>query len=67
MSDMNDLCRVYSAVHNSEVREELTESRDLFSEMDLSKMTKVDLYEMKLKKFMKRFSPLDLLSTKPMN
>ena len=54
-------------VHNSEVREELTESRDLFSEMDLSKMTKVDLYEMKLKKFMKRFSPLDLLSTKPMN
>jgi hypothetical protein len=46
MSDMNDLCRVYSAVHNSEVREELTESRDLFSEMDLSKMTKVDLYEM---------------------
>jgi len=56
MSDMNDLCRVYSAVHNSEVREELTESRDVFSEMDLSKMTKVDLYEMAEEIFEEIFS-----------
>jgi|TARA_R100000455_G_scaffold16779_2_gene8111 hypothetical protein len=56
MSDMNDLCRVYSAVHNSEVKKEITEARDAFSEMDLSKMTKSDLYEMAEEIFEEIFS-----------
>ena len=45
MSDMNNLYRAYGAVHNSEIKEELNESRDLITQMDLTQMTKEDLID----------------------
>lgn len=45
MSDMNNLYRAYGAVHNSEIKEELNESRDLITKMDLTQMTKEDLID----------------------
>ena len=45
MSDMSKLYRVYSAVHNEEVKQELTENRDLISEMNMSQMIQLDVVE----------------------
>ena len=42
---MSNLYRAYSAVHNEEVKQELTENRDLISEMHLSKMIQLDVIE----------------------
>ena len=42
---MSNLYRAYAAVHNEEVNQELTESRDLISEMNLNQMIKSDLVE----------------------
>jgi hypothetical protein len=43
MSDMSHLYRAYAAVHDTDVNQQLTESRDEISKMDLSKLTKEDL------------------------
>jgi hypothetical protein len=43
MSDMSHLYRAYAAVHNTEVNQELTESRDKISEMNLTQLTDSDL------------------------
>ena len=45
MSDMTNLYKVYTSVHNSELKQEITESRDSVSEMNLSGMTDSDLVE----------------------
>ena len=45
MSDMSNLYRAYSAVHSEEVKQELTENRDLISEMNLNQMIESDLVE----------------------
>ena len=45
MSDMSNLYRAYSAVHSEEVKQELTENRDLISEMNLNQMVESDLVE----------------------
>jgi hypothetical protein len=45
MSDMSNLYRAYSAVHNEEVKQELTENRDLISEMNMTQMLESDLVE----------------------
>ena len=45
MSDMSNLYRAYSAVHNKEIKEELTQNRDQISEMNLGKMVQADLVE----------------------
>ena len=45
MSDMNHLYRAYAAVHDSEVKENLTKVRDEISEMTLTQLTNADLYE----------------------
>jgi hypothetical protein len=45
MSDMTNLYKVYASVHNSELKQEITESRDSVSEMNLSGMTDSDLVE----------------------
>jgi len=43
MSDMSHLYRAYAAVHSTEVNQELTESRDEISQMDLTQLTESDL------------------------
>ena len=45
MSDMSNLYRAYSAVHNTVIKEELTQNRDQISEMNLTKMVQDDLVE----------------------
>lgn len=45
MSDMSNLYRAYSAVHSTEIKEELTQNRDQISEMNLSGMVQSDLVE----------------------
>ena len=45
MSDMSNLYRAYSAVHNSEVSNQLNESRDLISGMQFTQMNSSDLQE----------------------
>ena len=45
MSDMSHLTRAYAAVHNTEIKENLSNHRDGISEMDLTQLTDVDLYE----------------------
>jgi len=45
MSDMSNLYRAYSAVHNSEISNQLNESRDLISGMQFNQMNSVDLQE----------------------
>ena len=45
MSDMSNLYRAYSAVHNEEVKQELTENRDFISEMNMNQMLESDLVE----------------------
>ena len=42
---MTNLYKVYASVHNSELKQEITESRDSVSEMNLSGMTDSDLVE----------------------
>ena len=42
---MSNLYRAYSAVHSEEVKQELTENRDLISEMNLNQMVESDLVE----------------------
>ena len=44
-SSMRNFVEAYSAVHNTKAREELSSSRDLISEMDLSHLTSTDLVE----------------------
>ena len=43
MSDMSHLYRAYAAVHNADVNQQLNESRDEISVMDLTQLTKEDL------------------------
>ena len=45
MSDMSNLYRAYSAVHNVEIKEELQQNRDLISEMNMSQVLQSDLVE----------------------
>ena len=45
MSDMSHLTRAYAAVHNTEIKVNLSNHRDGISEMDLTQLTDVDLYE----------------------
>jgi len=45
MSDMKDLYKVYSAVHSPEIKDEITNARDGFSEMNLSQITDSDLQD----------------------
>ena len=45
MSDINNLHKAYAAVYDSEIKENLKQSRDEISEMSLTKMNDVDLYE----------------------
>ena len=45
MSDMSNLYRAYSAVHNVEIKEELQQNRDLISEMNLTQVLQSDLVE----------------------
>jgi len=45
MQDMRDLYKAYSAVHDTTISEELTQSRDQISEMNLNQMLKSDLVE----------------------
>jgi len=45
MSDMSHLIRAYAAVHNTEIKDNLSNSRDAISEMNLTKLTDADLYE----------------------
>ena len=44
-SEIRDLYQAYSAVHNPEVRETLTEARDEISVMSLASLTTVDLQD----------------------
>jgi len=43
MSDMSHLYRAYAAVHNTEVKTELTEARNEISKMNLGQLTDADL------------------------
>ena len=43
MSDMSHLYRAYAAVHDTDVNQQLTESRDQISAMDLTQLTDRDL------------------------
>jgi len=45
MSDMSNLYKAYAAVHDDKARENLTDQRDEISEMTLTQLTDVDLYE----------------------
>lgn len=45
MQDMRDLYRAYSAVHDTTIKEELDNSKDQITEMNLGKMTSTDLVE----------------------
>ena len=45
MSDIKNLHRAYAAVYDSEIKENLKQSRDEISEMSLTQMNDVDLYE----------------------
>ena len=45
MSDMSHVYNAYAAVHNSEKRNNLNEVRDHISEMTLTQLTDIDLYE----------------------
>ena len=45
MQDMRDLYKAYSAVHDTAISEELTQSRDQISEMNLNGMVQSDLVE----------------------
>ena len=45
MSDMSHLIRAYAAVHNTEIKDNLSNSRDAISEMNLTQLTDADLYE----------------------
>ena len=45
MSDMSHVYRAYAAVHNTEIKENLSSVRDDISEMNLSQLTDKDLYE----------------------
>ena len=45
MSDMSNLYRAYSAVHDVEIKEELDQKRDQISEMNLSQVLQSDLVE----------------------
>jgi len=45
MSDMSNLYKAYAAVHDEKTRENLTDQRDEISEMTLTQLTDVDLYE----------------------
>jgi hypothetical protein len=45
MSDMSNLYRAYSAVHSSEVSDQLNESRDLISDMQFNQLNSSDLQE----------------------
>ena len=45
MSDMSHVYNAYAAVHNSEKRNNLSEVRDQISEMTLTQLTDIDLYE----------------------
>ena len=45
MSDLNNLYRAYSAVHSSEVSDQLNESRDLISDMQFNQLNSSDLQE----------------------
>ena len=45
MSDMSNLYRAYSAVHSSEVSDQLSESRDLISDMQFNQLNSSDLQE----------------------
>ena len=46
MSDLNNLYRAYSAVHNSEVSKELYEAKDIISGMTLGQLNTADLQEL---------------------
>ena len=46
MSDMSNMFRAYAAVHNQEVKQHITESRDGFSGVNIGGMTSVDLQEL---------------------
>jgi len=45
MQDMRDLYRAYSAVHDTTIKEELDNSKDQISEMNLGQLTEGDLLE----------------------
>ena len=45
MSDMSNLYRAYSAVHSSEISDQLKESRDIISDMEFNQMNSADLQE----------------------
>jgi hypothetical protein len=45
MQDMRDLYKAYAAVHDTTIKEELDNSKDQITGMDLSKMTDEDLIE----------------------
>jgi len=45
MSDMSNLYRAYSAVHSSEISDQLNESRDIISDMEFTYMNSADLQE----------------------
>ena len=45
MSDIKNLHRAYAAVYDSEIKENLKQSRDEISAMSLTQMNDVDLYE----------------------
>ena len=45
MQDMRDLYKAYAAVHDTTIKEELDNSKDQITEMNLSQMTEGDLVE----------------------
>ena len=45
MQDLRDLYKAYSAVHDTTIKEELDNSKDQITGMDLSKMRDEDLIE----------------------
>ncbi len=46
MQDMRDLYKAYSAVHDTTIKEELDNSKDQITEMNLSQLTEGDLIEL---------------------
>ena len=42
---MSNLYRAYSAVHSSEISDQLNESRDIISDMEFNQMNSADLQE----------------------
>ena len=46
MQDMRDLYKAYSAVHDTTIKEELDNSKDQITEMNLSQLTEGDLVEL---------------------